>query len=408
MKKERRSLYQMVFGNKQEPTQVQVRMLNGYNAVFSDFGNEAYTSDVVRSAVDAIARNGAKLKAKHVRKMGGQLSTVASSIEYMLQTEPNPYMDAYTFLYKTITNYCMKDNSFVQIQKNGGRIKGYYPLNYSMAEAMESDGEIWIRFRFESGETKTIRYADLIHLRRHFYKNDIFGESSDIALLPTLELIKTTIQGIINAIKSSAALRGVMKFVSMLKPEDMKKQRDTFVNDYMGVDNNGGIAAVDGKFEFQPLENKPVMVNKSQMDHIKQSVYDFFGVNENIVQNKYSEDEWNAFYESCIEPIAIQLGLQCTIKSFTPKEKGFGNEIVFESNRLQYASNTTKKDLIKELMPMGLLTTNQALEILNMPPIEGGDKRIMSLNYIDASAATEYQLAKAKGGKASEEPAQKD
>lgn len=398
----------MVFGNKQEPTQVQVRMLNGYNAVFSDFGNEAYTSDVVRSAVDAIARNGAKLKAKHVRKMGGQLSTVASSIEYMLQTEPNPYMDAYTFLYKTITNYCMKDNSFVQIQKNGGRIKGYYPLNYSMAEAMESDGEIWIRFRFESGETKTIRYADLIHLRRHFYKNDIFGESSDIALLPTLELIKTTNQGIINAIKSSAALRGVMKFVSMLKPEDMKKQRDTFVNDYMGVDNNGGIAAVDGKFEFQPLENKPVMVNKSQMDHIKQSVYDFFGVNENIVQNKYSEDEWNAFYESCIEPIAIQLGLQCTIKSFTPKEKGFGNEIVFESNRLQYASNTTKKDLIKELMPMGLLTTNQALEILNMPPIEGGDKRIMSLNYIDASAATEYQLAKAKGGKASEEPAQKD
>jgi len=388
----------MVFGSKQDTnTYMQAKLMNGYNFVFSGFGDEAYTSDVVRSAVDAIARNAGKLKAKHVRKMGGKLSTIASSIEYMLQVEPNEYMDSYIFLYKVVTNYCMKNNSFIHIQKDdSGKITGYYPLNYNVAEAVESGGELWIRFKFQSGETKTIRYADLVHLRRHFYKGDIFGESSDVALLPTLELIKTSNQGIINMIKSSAAIRGIMKFTSILRPEDRKKQCDDFVKDYMGIDNNGGIASTDSKFEFQPIENKPQMVNKDQMDYIKQCVYDYFGVNEAIVQNKYTEEEYEAFYESCIEPIAIQLGLQCTVKSFTAKEKGFGNEIVFESNRLQFSSNKTKKDLIKELMPMGLLTMNEALEILNMAPIEGGDKRIMSLNYIDANAATEYQLAKAK------------
>ena len=71
--------------------------------------------------------------------------------------------------------------------------------------------------------------------------------------------------------------------------------------------------------------------------------------------------------------------------------------IIFESSRLQFASNATKVNLIKETMPYGLLTINQALEILNLPAVEGGEKRLQTLNVIDADEASRYQVGAGKG-----------
>jgi len=222
-------------------------------------------------------------------------------------------------------------------------------------------------------------YDQLAHLRRFFYRNDLYGETSDRALTPTLELISTTDQGIANAVKSSAFLRGILKFTSMLKPEDMKKQRDMFVRDYLDITNNGGVAATDAKADYVPLNSDPKMVDGEQMQQIKDKVYSYFGVNEKIVKSNYTEDEWNAFYESVIEPIAIQLSLELTAKCFTDRERGFGNAIVFESNRLQYASMKTKLEL-REMVDRGAMTPNEWRAALNMVPIEGGDKPIRRLD----------------------------
>lgn len=165
----------------------------------------------------------------------------------------------------------------------------------------------------------------------------------------------------------------------------------------MRIDNNGGIAALDTRMEYVELKNNTTMADDAQMKIVREDIMKYYHVSESIILADYDEDEWNAFYESVIEPFAIRLGLELTRKVFTERELGYGNKIIFESNRLQYASTKSKIELIKELMPMGLLQINEGREVFNMAPVDGGDKRILSLNYIDADLASEYQLNRIPG-----------
>ena len=394
----KRSLFDRIFGRQQVPSQLQsLRMMNQFVPTFTIL-NDAYDSDVVRAAVDAIARNAAKLKPKHIRRLDGQVTYTNSGLEYLLSVRPNPYMDAYSFLYKTVTQLYMQNNAYVYVDwDERGMAQAFYPVNANQVEFLEAQGGIFVKFMFLSGQQVILPYEDIIHLRRFFYKNDLYGESGTKAIMPTLELINTTNEGIINAVKSSATLRGLLRFTSMLKPEDMKKQRDAFVADYMDITNNGGIAATDSKAEYTPLSNDPKIVDSKQMELIEDKVFKYFNVNASIVKSDYSEEQWNSFYESVIEPIAIQFSLEFTSKLFTKREQGTGNEIVFEANRLQYASNATKIHLIEVLMDRGLLSLNEGREIFNLSPVENGDKRIVSLNYVDANIANQYQLGKQGG-----------
>lgn len=382
--KQKRSLFEMIFGRRprrEQQIQTQLRMLNGYAPVFTTFSGDAYDSDVVRAAVDAIARNAAKLKPKHIRRVNGRIEEVGSDIEKLLSLRPNPFMDAYTFYYKVVTQLYLKNNSFVfvDIDRTTKKIRGFYPINAATIEFLEYQGDIYAKFHFMGGQQVTLPYEDLIHLRRFFYKNDLYGEPSDQALYPTLQLIQTTDEGIANAVKSSAFLRGILKFTSMLKPEDMKKQRDMFVQDYLDITNNGGVAATDAKADYIPLNNEPKMVDDKQMEAIRKKVYNYFGVNEKIIQSNYTEDEWNAFYESTIEPLAIQMSLEFTSKLFTDAERSRGNEIIFEANRLQYASMKTKLNL-REMVDRGAMTPNEWRAAMNLAPIEGGDEPIRRLD----------------------------
>lgn len=374
--------------------QTHLKMLNEYVPIFTQFGTEPYDNDVVRSAIDSIARNAAKLKPRHIRRANGTVIPQLSNLQRLLQVRPNRYMDAYTFYYKVITQLFVKNNAFIYIDyAQDGTILGFYPITSNYVELIEARGQVWAKFTFISGEKLTVPYTELIHLRRFFYKNDFWGESNSNTLAPTLDLITTTNQGIVNSVKQSAFIRGILKFSqSMMKPSDIKAERDRFVSEYLSIDNNGGIGAIDAKADFIPMKNEPVTVDDKQQSYIKSTIYDYFGTNENIIQSKYSEDEWNAFYESTLEPIAIQLSLEFTSKVFSERELGFGNEVVFESNRLQYASNASKINLIKETMPFGLLTMNEAREIFNLGPVEDGEKRLVSLNFVDATKQNEYQL----------------
>jgi HK97 family phage portal protein len=396
---EKRSLFDRIFGRQTTPNAMQsLRMMNEFTPTFTML-NDAYDSDVVRSAVDAIARNAGKLKPKHIRRMNGAVTPTNSNLEYLLSVRPNPYMDGYSFLYKVVTQLYMQNNSYIFIDwSDNGQVKAFYPVNAHQVEFVEAQGQIFVKFRFLGGQQVTLPYQEIIHLRRFFYKNDLYGESSARALMPTLELINTTNEGLVNAVKSSAALRGLLKFSAMMKPEDMKKQRDAFVTDYLDISNNGGVAATDSKAEYMPLSNDPKMIDAKQMELIEDKVYKYFNVNTAIVKSDYSEQQWNAFYESVLEPIAIQLSLEFTAKVFTDREQGWGNEIMFEANRLQYASNQTKISLVQTLMDRGLMSMNEAREIFNLAPIEDGDKRIVSLNYVDASIANQYQLGGAPNG----------
>lgn len=370
----------------------QYQMMAGFSPVFTGFGTDAYASDVVRSVVHAIASNAAKLKPKHIRRLDGEIRLKRSQIERLLSVRPNPLNNAYDFYYKVITQLLLRSNAFILIQTNGIQVTGFYPIVAQTAEMLEYQNEIYLRFWFANGKKLTVPYDEIIHLRRFFNDSDMFGEVNDKSLLPTLELINTTNQGIANAVKTSAFLRGLLKFTGMIKPDDMKKQRDMFVKDYLDVNNNGGIAATDQKADYVELKTDPKMIDAKQMALIESKVYKYFNVNEKIVMSTYSEEEWNAFYESVLEPLALQMSLEFTSKLFTETEQAHGNEIIFEANRLQYASNKTKIEVVTMMVDRAMMSLNQGLEVFNMAPVEDGDKRILSLNFVDAAKANKYQV----------------
>lgn len=397
---ERRSIFDRVFGRYNTPNQdyTRLQMTNGYTPTFTSFGDNAYQSDVVRATIHAIATHGAKLKAKHIRRVNGQVQEMDSVIETLLSVRPNPYMNSFDFLYKVITQLYLKNNAFILIQTEGFNVVGFYPIPANNLTMLEYKNEMYCKFKFNNGKELTVPYSQVVHLRRFFNENDIYGDSNS-ALYPTLELLHTTSEGISNAVKSSAHLRGILKFTTaMLKPEDMKKQVDDFVNQYMSISNNGGIAGVDSKADYQELKSNPILINAEQMGAIEEKIFKYFNVNKNIVMSQASEQEFDAFYETVIEPISLQLTLEFTSKLFTNRELGFGNEIIFEANRLAFLSTTTKINMIQQLIPLGLLSLNEARDILNMTPVPDGDKRIVSLNYVDSSIANDYQMGGTPNG----------
>jgi HK97 family phage portal protein len=376
-------LFDKIFPKKETKELSYLRFMNGYTPTFTKWNSNAYESEIVRSVIHCIASNGAKFKGKHIKHTDGKLIQTESKLNRLLQYKWNPIMNSYAALYKVISELFdpNSNNALIYINTDGfGNIIGLYPLNFGSCEFLEdAEANLYVRYQFDNGERVTVPYEKIAHLRMYYKENDVFGSTSVGSLKPTLELINTSNEGIINAVKSSAFLRGILKFNGILKKEDIKNERDRFVTEYLSTENNGGVGALDSKADFIKTELSPKMVDAEQIKLIEHRVYKFFNINENIVMSKYTEDEWNAFYESILEPIAIQLSLEFTNKFFTEKEKGFGNEIVFEANRLQYVSAKTKIQLIEKTAPFGILTINEAREIFNLSPIEGGDKRILAV-----------------------------
>ena len=382
---------------KREEQQLRVttnKIINEPTQGFSSFyGGNAYANDIYRGAVDAIARNAGKLKASHVIKYADHERAEGDcKLNRILQTRPNPYMSSYDFLYKVVTHLFLYNNSFAYLDRDDrGNLRAIYPITASNVNILSDPGNnLYCRFYLNSGKEVILPYADIIHLRRFFNDNDILGADNS-AIIPGLELAQTQNEGIINGIKSGASIRGILSFTQIMGATQLKQAKEDFVNDYLSMDNGAGVVATDQKMSYTPIENKPVLLSAEQAAEIKTKIYDYLGIIEAIVNSSYTEDQYSAFYESTIEPIATALSQEFTAKLFNDREQAYGNSILFESGRLQYTSNKTKVSLIKELMPMGLLTINQALEILNLPSVTDGDKRLQALNMIDASQAAAYQ-----------------
>lgn len=370
-----------------------IAMVDENTAVFSSYDGNAYANDIYRGAVDAIARNAGKLKGSHVIRYADHNKVDGDcKLNRILQVQPNPYMSAYDFLYKLVTHYYLYNNSFALIDRRGRSIAGIYPITCNRMEfKCDTLGELYGCFCMKNGKTYIFPYSDIIHLRRNFNNDDLLGDDNE-ALTPALELAHTQNEGIINGIKSGAHIRGILKFNQIMAPAMLREAKQDFINDYLKMDNDGGIAAVDQKMEYTPVESKPVTISEEQSRAARDKIYNYLGITEKIVSSSYTEDEFSAFYESTLEPLAVQMSLEFTRKIFNDREQAYGNSILFESGRLQFTSNGTKVQLIKELMPYGLLTVNQALEILNLPAVEDGDKRLQTLNVIDAAKANKYQV----------------
>lgn len=392
---ERRSLFKTIFGGKEQHIQTQgtYKLLNNFSANYMTLSNNIYDNNIARECIDVIATHCAKLIPKHIQNYNANV--INGDINYLLTVKPNMIMTKYDFIYRIVSMLETDNNAFVFIAKDSDeKITGFYPVlatNYSLYES--SSGIPLLEFRFINGKKYILPYPDLIHLRKFYNRNDIYGENNNV-LKGAIETAQTSNDGIKNSIKLTNSLRGIIHYENaMLKESDLKKNRDRFVEDYLSMGNNSGIATLDAKAKFEPIDIKPVTLDKNQLDAVNGNIYKYFRISEKILTSNYNYQEWTAFYESVIEPIAIQLSDAFTTKIFEKESIKKGNKIIFTTNRLQYADLSSKISLIKEAGALGLLTKDEAREIIDMTPLGGeeGAKIIQSLNNIDSSIANNYQ-----------------
>ena len=380
---ELRSMFKRLFGREKEESERQyeeLKLLDDNKAVFTTYhGDLEYDPDVL-SCIDAIARNGAKMHPRHIRDNKDGMKNLKGRTYRILAKQPNEFQNAYQFYYQLIATLEIYNDAFAWVKKdNDLRIQAIYPLMYDEGKYYEYNDKLFLRFKFGRMKSKYVPLDECIHLTRFVGTNGLSGGSSK-PIIKTLSMKHILDEGIINAIKTTSSIKGLLKSTkALLKPEDVKKMRDQFVDDFIRKADKTGIGGLDATTDFIPVKIEPATASDGQIKEIDNKVLSYFGLNENILQSKYTEDEWNAFYESVLEPIGLQMSLEFTNKLFTPTEKDFGNEIIFESNRLQYASNKTKIELIR--YADNILTINEQREVFNLAPIEGGDKFMIDQNH---------------------------
>lgn len=362
-------------------TKYQMVVDNG-NGFYSWNGN-LYKSDIVRAAIRPKARAIGKAIGKHIRQ--GTDGTKVNPDVYMkfLLEEPNPYMTGQQLQEKLITQLELNHNAFAYINRDSnGYPTEIYPIISVVTEAIQDNaGTLYLRFTLRNGKTVTFRYTDVIHLRKDFNENDIFGDSPAQVLTPLMEIVNTTDQGIVKAIKNSNIIRWLLKFNQTLRPEDIKENSKKFAESFLNTETSEsvGVAATDAKADAKQVEPKDYVPNEKQMDATTRRIHSFFNTNEKIIQGSYTEDEWVSYYESAIEPDIVQMSGEYTRKLFSRRERGFGNKIVFESSNLTFASMQTKLALV-DYVDRGIMTPNEVRSVLNMAPVDGGDEAVRRLD----------------------------
>ena len=348
-------------------------------SAFTNFSGTAYGSAAFRAAVDAIARHTAKLQAHSDN----------TTLETLLTATPNPYMTGYDLLYKTAASYYTTNNAFILLSRGADGVNAAYPITPQSVEfSPGANGEIYVTCLFADGKAATFPYGDVVHMRRHFLTGDLLGESN-APLYPLLDTAQTLNQGITASVKNGTSIRGVLRFTSLLNPAQIKVEKEQFVADYFNPANSGGVAATDQRFDFVPTNIAPYQIPQEQVEAVNRQIYDYLGISPKIVNGSYTEDNFRAFYESTVEPFALQLSQELSRKC--------GVQVALTSERLEFSSAATKIKLLHEAAPLGLMTVNEARSLLALQPVADGDKRLQSLNYVNAAGADTYQQIESEG-----------
>jgi len=384
-----RSQFKSVFKHEEQQNynnSVAYKMLNSWDNYFFDVNKDIYENPTVRLCVDTIAKNFAKCDVKHLIND----NRANDSLDAILQ-RPNNLMSAYDFLYKVVSMLYINGNAFVYIQTNEkGEITGLIPLKACSYELREVNNEMYVRFQFNN-YTETIAYRNLIHLRKHYNEHDVLGSKSDEVLRNELQILTATEQALMNTVKNASKIKGVITLNNVVRPDDRKRILEEFNEKFV----KGNIGILDQSASFQAVSGgTESTVEQEKMSYIRKAIYSYFGLNEKIINADFDSVTWSAFYESVLEPLAIQFSQEFTNKIFTDREKEQGHKIVFSENRLQYESFESKITMTQNLLNAGVLTINEARNIFGFDAVADGDERQVSLNFVKAKNQDDYQLKK--------------
>lgn len=377
-------LFDKIFGRAPKPTgryEGPWKMLNGYEPHFSTFGGNIYESELVRASIDAIAR--------HCSKLSVQIQGAAKpALQNKLKHGPNEWQTWSQFLYRLATILYVHNTAFiVPVYDIYGEPSGVFAPLPSKCEIVQygQNKTPYLRYTFGWGEKAALELDYCGIMTRFQYKSDMFGETNH-ALFPTMDLIKMQNQGIQEGVKSAATYRFMAQLSNFAKAEDLAKERKRFTEENFSRDaGGGGMLLFPNTYQnIKQIETKPFVVDADQMSVINRAVFDYFGVNEDVLTNKAYGDAWAAFYEGAIEPFAVQFSEVMTKMLFTFREQSQGNLVMATSNRLQYMTNADKLNVSAQMMDRGIMSINEVREIWQLPPVEGGDKRIVRGEYYNA------------------------
>ena len=364
------------------------KLLTGYTPAFTSYNGALYEYEITRAAIHSFAVHCSKLQPEIQGSAYKQLGK-------RIQSKMNPWMDTTKFLYRTATILMVDNNAFIVplTDETGTVITGYFPIRPSRSEVMEDrSGRQWLRYTFNNGQKAAIEFDRVGIVNQFLFSNDLFGENND-ALYATLQLISTNNQGIIEGVKQSASLRFMARLANVFKPEDIQKERKRFVDENLSSENNSGVLMFDNKYaDVKQITSKPYTVDADQMQSIEDNVFNYFGTNKKILQNNFTEEEYNSYYEGKLEPFAIQLSLVLSNMTFTDREIAQGNKVIFSTNRLDYMSTENKINLVNGSFDRGFMSHNIGCQILGLPKRgPEGDKYYIRVEYAEVDKLNEAQ-----------------
>ena len=360
--------------------------LRGYNPVFHDWKGEIYESELVRAAIDA--------RARHISKLKVEIKGSARvSLKNKMLLAPNQWMTWSQFLYRVSTILDIHNTAFiVPVFDDDLNTTGYYPVLPEKCEIIDYKGEPWLRYKFAHGDKAAVELRRCAVLTKHQYRDDFFGERNN-ALNETMKLITVQNEGIEEAVKNAATYRFYAKVNNFTKPEDLANERKRFSAENLTKDaEGGGILLFPNTYgEIHQIDQKLFTIDAEQMKVIRENVFDYFGVNDEILRNSAKSDLLDGFFNGAIEPFAIQFSERMTMAMYSERERIAGNELLANANRLQYMTASEKVALAQQMLDRGVLSINEARELLNYTPVDGGDIRTIRGEYKDANGIDETE-----------------
>lgn len=373
------------------------QMLNGRMPIFSHFGTNIYASDVVQQACFCIVQEIKKLTPRHVRRAGSDVEPVAGRLQAVLDA-PNAVMTTADMLERIAWAYLINYNAWIiPARDKAGKIEALWPVNPVRVTYIEdAGGRLAVTLEFEDGTESTLLYSDLIHVRSHYFANDYMGgdangQPDNSALLDTLEINNTLMQGVAKALKSSYAVNGVVKYNTILDDGTMQANIDALTERLQN--NESGLMGMDLKGDFVPIKKEIKLVDKDTLEFIDSKILRHFGVPLPILTGDYNPEQLAAFYQKTIEPFVVAIAQAFTKGIFSRQEIGHNNAIEFYPEELIFMSTAQKLEMVRLLGDSGALFENEKRRIFGMQPLpELVGRRVQSLNYVDTSIAANYQL----------------
>lgn len=364
-------IFDFLFKNRPKPKgeyQGFFKMLDGYSPRFSTYNGGVYESQLIRSAINARAIHISKLKVE-------VLGTAKPALRNKMKHGPNSLQTWSQFLYRLSTILDVHNTAFIcPVFDKFGEISGVYAPIPSQCEVIQYGEKPYLKYRFSTGETAAIELDMCGILTKFQFKNDLFGESNK-SLFPTMELIHIQNQGIEEGVKSAATYRFYAQVNNFSKAEDLAKERKRFSEENFSKDSEGGgLLLFPNTYQnINQVKATPWIIDDAQMQYIKEGVFEYFMVNEDVLTNKAYGDAWTAFYEGAVEPFAIQFSEILTRMLFTFNEQTRENKVMATANRLQYMSNKEKLNVSAQLADRGILNRDESREIWNLPPLPNGE-----------------------------------